>query len=152
MKKNPNILLLILSILILIDQLSKFLVRAFLIEPQRLIGDFLILEKSQNTGIAFGLKINQNLILLGTIILLFFVLKIVKKELDTTKKLSQASILLILAGAVSNFMDRLMVGSVTDFISFNFWPSFNLADVFIVAGVLMIVVFYKKIKNYKYKI
>jgi signal peptidase II len=115
--------------------------------PQSLIGDFLILEKSQNTGIAFGIKINQNLILLGTIILLFFVLKIVKKELDTTKKLSQASILLILAGAISNFMDRLTVGSVTDFISFNFWPSFNLADVFIVAGVLMIVVFYKKVKK-----
>jgi len=148
MKKNPNILLLVLSILILTDQLSKFIVRAYLLMPQSLIGDFLILEKSQNTGIAFGLKINQNLILLGTIILLFFVLKIVKKELDTTKKLSQASILLILAGAISNFMDRLTVGSVTDFISFNFWPSFNLADIFIVVGVLMIIVFYKSVKKH----
>jgi len=147
MKKNPNILILILTVLILTDQLSKFLVRAFLIEPQRLIGDFLILEKSQNTGIAFGLKINQNLILLGTIILLFFVLKIVKKELNMTKKLSQISILLILAGAVSNFVDRLFLNSVTDFISFKFWPSFNLADIFIVAGVLMIVVFYKKVRK-----
>jgi len=147
MKKNPNILLLVLSTLILTDQLSKFLVRAYLIEPQRLIGDFLILEKSQNTGIAFGLKVNQNLILLGTIILLFFVLKIVKKELDMTKRLSQISILLILAGAVSNFVDRLFLSSVTDFISFNFWPSFNLADIFIVVGVLMIVVFYKKVKR-----
>jgi len=146
MKKNPNILILILTILILTDQLSKFLVRAFLIEPQRLIGDFLILEKSQNTGIAFGLKINQNLILLGTIVLLFFVLKVMKKELNMTKKLSQISILLILAGAVSNFTDRLLIGSVTDFISFKFWPSFNLADIFIVAGVLMIIIFYRKVK------
>lgn len=147
MKKSPNILMLILLVLTLTDQLSKLLVRTFLAAPQRLIGDFLILENSQNTGIAFGLKVNQNLILLGTIILLFFVLKIVKKELDMTKRLSQISILLILAGAVSNFMDRLLNGSVTDFISFKFWPSFNLADVFIVVGVLMIVVFYKKVKR-----
>ena len=139
--------MLILLGLILSDQLSKFLIKTFLIAPQRLIGDFLILENSQNTGIAFGLKVNQNLILLGTIILLFFALKVMKKELDMTKRLSQISILLILAGAIGNFMDRLMTGSVTDFISFKFWPSFNLADIFIVAGVLMIVVFYKKVKR-----
>ncbi len=46
-----------------------------------------------------------------------------------------------LGGAGSNLLDRLRRGGVVDFIDLGFWPVFNLADVAIVAGVLVSVFF-----------
>lgn len=58
------------------------------------------------------------------------------------------SYLLILAGGFSNVLDRIFVGCVRDFITIGFWPSFNLADAVITAGVLMLLIndFKKAIK------
>ena len=42
---------------------------------------------------------------------------------------------LVLGGSVSNLVDRLRLGHVTDFLDFDYWPAFNLADTFIVVGV-----------------
>jgi signal peptidase II len=41
----------------------------------------------------------------------------------------------LLGGSASNLVDRVRLGHVTDFLDFRFWPAFNLADSFIVAGV-----------------
>jgi signal peptidase II len=42
---------------------------------------------------------------------------------------------LVLGGSLSNLVDRLRLGHVTDFLDFDYWPAFNLADTFIVVGV-----------------
>ena len=42
---------------------------------------------------------------------------------------------LLIGGSVSNLVDRVRLGHVTDFIDFGWWPAFNLADSFIVIGV-----------------
>jgi len=42
---------------------------------------------------------------------------------------------LVLGGSLSNLVDRVSTGHVTDFIDFDYWPAFNLADSFIVVGV-----------------
>ena len=42
---------------------------------------------------------------------------------------------LVLGGSISNLVDRLRLGHVTDFLDFDYWPAFNLADTFIVVGV-----------------
>ena len=42
---------------------------------------------------------------------------------------------LVLGGSVSNLVDRLRLGHVTDFLDLDYWPAFNLADTFIVVGV-----------------
>ena len=47
----------------------------------------------------------------------------------------------MIGGSVSNLFDRVASGHVTDFIDFNFWPSFNLADTFIVLGVSTLIFF-----------
>lgn len=44
-------------------------------------------------------------------------------------------VVLIYAGAVSDLIDRVRLGAVADYIDLKIWPSFNLADMFIVAGV-----------------
>ena len=42
---------------------------------------------------------------------------------------------LVIGGSVSNLVDRVRLGHVTDFLDFEYWPAFNLADTFIVVGV-----------------
>ncbi|MGG7380760.1 signal peptidase II, partial [Escherichia coli] len=42
---------------------------------------------------------------------------------------------LVIGGSVSNLVDRVRLGHVTDFLDLRFWPAFNLADSFIVVGV-----------------
>jgi signal peptidase II len=42
---------------------------------------------------------------------------------------------LVIGGSVSNLIDRVRLGHVTDFLDFRYWPAFNLADTFIVVGV-----------------
>jgi signal peptidase II len=45
---------------------------------------------------------------------------------------------LVIGGSVSNLVDRVRLGYVTDFIDFRWWPAFNLADSFIVIGVVVL--------------
>ena len=45
---------------------------------------------------------------------------------------------LLIGGSVSNLVDRVRLGHVTDFLDLRFWPAFNLADSFIVVGVAIL--------------
>ena len=49
-----------------------------------------------------------------------------------------AALGLLIGGSVSNLVDRVRLGHVTDFIDFRWWPAFNLADSFIVIGVAIL--------------
>ena len=61
-------------------------------------------------------------------------------------KKPETYLLFILAGAISNFADRAVFGCVIDFIDLKIWPIFNLADIFITIGVIMLVLKIKKQK------
>lgn len=139
------LILLLAFIFVLIDQFSKFLAVEFLKTPVKLFGNFLSLDKSLNPGIAFGIRFDQWLILLATIVLIFLIVKITLENLNTENHLTRLTLSLILGGAIGNMIDRVLYGQVTDFISSPFWPTFNLADVFIVVGVVLGLIFYKKI-------
>ena len=45
---------------------------------------------------------------------------------------------LLIGGSVSNLVDRVRLGHVTDFLDLRYWPAFNLADVCIVVGVALL--------------
>ncbi len=45
---------------------------------------------------------------------------------------------LLVGGSLSNLIDRIRLGHVTDFLDLRFWPAFNLADTFIVIGVAIL--------------
>jgi signal peptidase II len=49
-----------------------------------------------------------------------------------------AALGLLIGGSVSNLVDRIRLGHVTDFIDVKYWPAFNLADSFIVIGVAIL--------------
>ena len=61
----------------------------------------------------------------------------------SAEKLAPAAAALVLGGAIGNLIDRLMLGSVTDFIDLHIgdihWPAFNIADSAIVLGVIFFI-------------
>lgn len=91
---------------------------------------------------AFGLFANGGLwptIVTGIIILGLFVGMTQYLRYDQFPPSATWPIGLLIGGAIANFMDRLLDGRVTDFLDVGFgaarWPTFNLADSFIVLGV-----------------
>lgn len=124
------------------DQASKWLVRAT-IEPYttlELINGFQLVHTS-NRGVSFGLFASDShyspyiLSLVGFCIVVFLSIWALKAE----SRIQRYGLALIIGGAISNILDRLDDGGVTDFLDFYIgayhWPAFNLADVAIVCGV-----------------
>ena len=131
--KNIAILTLLL---ILSDQATKLLATKYL-------------SISKNTGIAFGIPIPQPVLTSLTVAMLIILLYFIKKEIDLKKHFSQILTAAILAGGLSNLSDRLYHGYVIDFIDVPYWPSFNLADIYITIGILLLIIFYGKLKKVK---
>lgn len=136
MKKNFSQILILAAFLALLDQISKWLVVKHL-------------PYTQNTGIAFGIPIPYYILMALTIILIIFIIYFAQKELDLTAKVSRIGTAFIIGGALGNLIDRLANGYVVDFISVWKWPNFNLADSLITIGVLLLIIFYGKIKKLK---
>ncbi len=84
-----------------------------------------------NSGISFGFFRDEVFIFLLHLLILLVLLFVVLKY-----KIKRKGILLIFAGGLSNFIDRLLYGGVFDFIHILFFPWFNFADIFITVGIL----------------
>ena len=148
--RRATLCLLVITLVIVSDQLSKLWIRTNLAIGESFpIIDRLSFIHIRNTGSAFGLLSNQTfLIIVISIAALLFILLFLR-YLSPATTLSIVSIGLLMGGALGNLIDRLRFGSVTDFIYFrlwgNFhWPAFNIADASIVVGVcLLIYSFYR---------
>ena len=113
--------------------------------PIPLIGQFFRLTLGYNTGVAFGLFANGGvwpLILTGLIILVLAVWMVRALRAGEIPPVAAFPIGMILGGALANFVDRLPDRRVTDFLDMGLsaarWPTFNLADSFIVVGVAVL--------------
>jgi signal peptidase II len=121
------------------DQLTKQVVRTHLEidESLKVIGP-LSIHRVQNSGIAFGLFSSATAIvtvLTGIAVgwmLVFFA------RSGARHPVLPAALGLLIGGSISNLIDRVRLGHVTDFIDFGWWPAFNLADSFIVIGVAVL--------------
>lgn len=126
------------------DQLSKLWVKSNLAVGESLPETgFVRLTHIHNTGAAFGLFQDQSFLLtviaiIGVVFLLFLVLFMYRRFQILNTILCKISLGLILGGTVGNLIDRLSAGYVTDFIDFNFWPAFNLADSAVVVGAILL--------------
>lgn len=89
----------------------------------------------ENEGIAFGLFPGIEKILLVAITLSILVLVYFGLRSAPERWTSQWGIGLILGGALGNWVDRVRVGAVVDFLDFRIWPVFNFADTAITIGV-----------------
>jgi signal peptidase II len=121
------------------DQLTKYIVTSQLQldEGLHVIGPFWI-HHVQNSGIAFGLFASATaaVILLTAVavsaMLIFFA------RSGARHPILPVALGLVIGGSLSNLLDRVRLGYVTDFLDLRYWPAFNLADSFIVIGVLVL--------------
>ena len=118
------------------DQLTKRLVsgRLALGEESRVLGP-LSIHHVQNSGIAFGLFSSAtSLVIVVTALAVAWMLWFFARS-GARHPVLPVALGLVIGGSVSNLVDRVRLGHVTDFLDVRFWPAFNLADTFIVVGV-----------------
>ena len=146
-KKNFFIYSSFILLIFLLDRISKIYV---IYLDKKLPGSeifssrYLNIQLIWNEGIAFGLLAFDNsfsynsltgLIILITILIIYFIFK--------TKGIEKYGFLMILGGSLGNIFDRILYSSVPDFIDIHYdnfhWFIFNVADIFITFGVLILI-------------
>lgn len=150
MKNKTNIIYLILIGLILIffDQAIKFIVINYLPEDGFFVfNNILGLANFQNPGIAFGLAMPKVILYLVVFLVLYFLLQKFRQELKQRNFLVLLSLTLVIAGALSNLIDRLARGFVVDYLHV-FTAVFNLADIYIILGIAVLIFMeFKEVRN-----
>ena len=132
-------LLQLAAIIFLMDQFTKFLVRELLPFGYSYPFDgFFRITHTHNTGSAFGILQGQNTPLIFVSFVGIFVLVMIYRSQPRATNLLRTSLALQIGGAFGNLLDRLRLGSVTDFIDVGAWPVFNLADASIVTGLILL--------------
>ena len=145
----------IFFVLIFADIISKHFVKNNLIPNQSVeINDFLYLVYIQNFGVSFGLFAGSIPYYLLIIIGLLIVILIIYLMYLSKNTLEKSAYFIIIIGALSNILDRLFNTFVVDFISLRYesfyWPAFNLADIYITIGIIMLIISFlnnKKLTN-----
>lgn len=136
----------LIAVLILLDQLSKWLVRMHLkpVDNIDFIKGFFSLSYVENRGAAFGIFSDKKILLVGMtgIIILAMAVYLVRHRF--ANRWLKLSFILIIAGAAGNLIDRVRISYVVDFIHFYFkhidLPVFNIADICVVGGTLMLAI------------
>lgn len=137
----------IAGVLVLFDQLTKFLAAANLklSESYSALNGIFHLTLVHNSGAAFGFfkqRVEVFIFVSIAAILLMLFYALTSLGVDTEPhdyRCVRAGLILILAGAIGNLIDRLRLGYVIDFLDFRIWPVFNFADVLISLGGLLLV-------------
>jgi signal peptidase II len=118
------------------DQLTKHIVTSRLAADQsvHVLGP-LSIRRVENSGIAFGLFTSATGVVIALTTMAVVWMLVYFARSGARHPVIPAGLGLLIGGSVSNLVDRVRLGHVTDFIDFNWWPAFNLADSFIVIGV-----------------
>jgi signal peptidase II len=129
-----------------LDLLSKRIVQGTMVLGQPGIpGDeyrllpFLTLQRASNQGVAFGLLSGRYSVIVPAACLAL-VLVFVYLALEPRPVIAGLAGGMLIGGAMGNLLERLSRGHVTDFLRIPHWPTFNLADIFIVVGVALVAI------------
>jgi signal peptidase II len=140
----------ITGLVVILDQLTKMMVRANLelYDSTSVIPGFLSLTRVHNTGAAFGLLNSmefpgKTLVLTLIAISALAALSIYASILGPEQRLSRLGLAFIIGGAAGNLIDRIGAGYVLDFVDvysngWHFW-AFNVADAAITVGVALMI-------------
>lgn len=141
-----SISLFITIVILLLDQITKFIVASSMRvgDSFNVIPHFLNITSHRNNGAAWGILSGKMsffyiITIIILVVLILFYIKEAKQHL-----LMQVAISLLFAGALGNFIDRVLHGEVVDFVDTNIFgynfPIFNVADSSLTIGVLLIVI------------
>jgi signal peptidase II len=119
------------------DQLTKAIVtnRLDMYDEVHIVGPFSI-HHVTNSGIAFGLFSSATSIVIFLTGLAVAWMVYFFARSGSRHPVLPVALGLVIGGSVSNLVDRIRLGHVTDFLDVRYWPAFNLADTFIVVGVV----------------
>ncbi len=161
MNKTRKRLILIVGIIVLviIDQLTKYFAVICLKDKSEIpiISDIFTLQYLENFGAAFGVLQNAKkfFILITIIFLILFVYVMIR--IPNEKKYLPLEVLLVffIAGAIGNFIDRIVHTYVIDFLYFKLidFPIFNVADIYVTCSCIIfaiLVIFYYKEDDFKF--
>ena len=136
----------LIAAVIALDQWSKWLVKSSfnLSQSTPVIKDFFHFTYVTNDGMAFGLSFpgGKHVLLVMTILLTGFIVGFLWKEKDG-HPFVKYGLALILSGAIGNLIDRIIHGSVVDFMDFMIgdfhWYIFNVADSAVTIGMVLFI-------------
>ena len=136
----------LIAAVIALDQWSKWLVKSSfnLYQSKPVIQDFFHFTYVTNDGMAFGLELpgGKHVLLVMTVLLTGFIVGFLWKEKEG-HPLAKYGLALILSGAVGNLIDRIIHGTVVDFMDFMIgdfhWYIFNVADSAVTIGMVLFI-------------
>lgn len=143
------LLISIAGFILILDQMSKLYIHTnfFLGESIEIIKGFFNFTYVRNTGAAFGVfsdthKFLRILFFFAMPFLALLIVIFMVRNLKESENLYIFALSCIFGGALGNLMDRLRFGYVIDFLDFyigkHAWPAFNIADISIVSGIILL--------------
>lgn len=134
------------TILVIIDQVSKIIVTNTLTNNKsvEVIKSFFYLTYTNNKGAAFSILTGKRILLILVSLIVIGILIYYIKKTKIEKKINKIALSLVIGGSIGNLIDRILKGAVIDFLDFKIfgynYPIFNLADTFIVIGVFLLLI------------
>ena len=140
----PFISLIVGAVLVIIDQIIKYFVSAYLqpVGSVSVIDNIFSLTYVENKGVAFGMFSDMRwiFVVLTSILLVIIIFYMFKKR--PKGKFFYVCAALIIGGGIGNLIDRIFYGYVIDYLSLSFFPPVcNFADYCITAGTIMLVIY-----------
>jgi signal peptidase II len=134
---KPEIIL--IPLIFALDRVSKAATLKWLAPKDSVeVLPFFRLTYVENTGAAFGMFQNGNYLLAGASAAVLLLLIKWRGELIKSGASARYAVVFIIAGAIANLYDRIVLGYVVDYFDFIIWPVFNIADSFITVGAALL--------------
>lgn len=144
----------LITILVIIDQITKYLVVTKLNHHKNysIVKHIFSFEYLENRGVAFGILSGRQLLItifvvvitIGIAYFMHILENCIRKNSSLSKRFTLLQIIcaFLIAGAVGNLIDRIRLGHVIDFIKFDFinFPTFNIADCYVTVATLILFV------------
>ncbi|KAF1085584.1 Lipoprotein signal peptidase [Sporotomaculum syntrophicum] len=132
----------IVAVTLLLDQCSKYLIISRLLPGESIpvLPPVFYFTYILNPGAAFGILAHRTSLFIFLTLVVITAVFVWQRYLPREKILLRLASGLVVGGALGNLIDRVRLGRVIDFLDFQVWPVFNLADSSIVIGALLLVI------------
>jgi signal peptidase II len=152
LKKIAPFIITILFLLFLIDRISKyFAINKLSTHGVYFFKKIFYFNLQTNTGIAFSIPLPKIMIIILTIIIIYALIFYVYNYKNKLSLFKIFLISLVIIGAISNLLDRLLYGHVIDFINISIWPTFNLSDSYIFIAIFILTIMNLENKKHRVK-
>ena len=145
-KKNYLRLMLPFFIILILDQITKISTSDTF---STLIPKFLYINSFKNEAMIFNLGHHVVLLTILIVLILGFLFLFYRHYLHYTDKYDYLALDLFLAGIISNYIDRIFKGAVIDFIQIKDLPQFNLADLSLLVGSILLIITFLRVTGLK---